>query len=126
MTIGAIAGAGGLFRLSRAVGYYQAMELLLGGELIDAQRASQIGLLNRVVPAAELLPTAVALAQKIAQNAPVSVALTRQAVLETWGVSDEDAWKLSQKASDVVLASEDREEGARAFIEKRPPRWVGR
>jgi crotonobetainyl-CoA hydratase len=126
VTIGAIAGAGGLFRLSRAVGYYQAMELLLGGELIDAPRASEIGLLNRVVSSAELVPTALALAQRIAQNAPLSVVLTRRAVLETWGVADDAAWTLSGDASDVVLASEDSEEGARAFIEKRPPQWVGR
>ena len=126
VNIGAIAGAGGLFRLPRTVGYHHAMELLLVGELIDAKRAAQIGLLNRVVPAGELLPTALGLARKIAQNAPVSVALTRKAVLETWGASDDDAWKLSQDASDVVLASEDLEEGARAFVERRQPRWVGR
>jgi enoyl-CoA hydratase/carnithine racemase len=72
------------------------------------------------------VPTALALAQRIAQNAPLSVVLTRRAVLGTWGVADDAAWTLSGDASDVVLASEDSEEGARAFIEKRPPQWVGR
>ncbi|HWI71924.1 MAG TPA: enoyl-CoA hydratase-related protein [Baekduia sp.] len=126
VTIGAIAGAGGLFRFPRAVGFYQAMELLLSGELFDADRAWELGLLNRVVPGSEVLSTAQALAQSIAKNAPVSVALTRRAVQQTWGVADDQAWTLSQAASDVVLASDDRAEGARAFVEKRPPQWAGR
>jgi enoyl-CoA hydratase/carnithine racemase len=126
VTIGAIAGAGGLFRFPRAAGYYRAMELMLSGELFDAERASQMGLLNRVVPSAELVPTALALARRIAENAPLSVALTRQVIMQMWGVGDGQAWKLSQDASDVVLGSEDRVEGARAFVEKRAPRWTGR
>lgn len=126
VTIGAIAGAGGMFRFPRAAGYYQAMELMLTGEQFDVERAMRIGLVNRGVPAAELLPVARALAEKMARNAPVSVASTRRVIAQTWGLGDEQAWKLSQQAADVVLASEDRIEGARAFVEKRPPVWRGR
>jgi enoyl-CoA hydratase/carnithine racemase len=126
VTIGAIAGAGGMFRFPRSVGYYQAMELMLTGEQFDIETALRIRLINRAVPAAELLPTAQALAQKIASNAPVSTKMTRQVIAQTWGAAEEAAWKVSQEAADVVLASEDRIEGGRAFIEKRRPVWSGR
>ena len=124
--IGVIAGAGGLFRFPRAVGYYPAMELMLSGELFDAARARELGLVNHVVPAAEVLPKAIAIARAIAANAPVSVALTRRVIRDTWGASDERSWEVSEEASDVVLGSEDAAEGTRAFVEKRAPQWVGR
>jgi enoyl-CoA hydratase/carnithine racemase len=124
--IGVIAGAGGLFRFPRAVGYYQAMELMLTGELFDAQRAQELGLVNHVLPAAEVMPKALEIAHAIARNAPVSVALTRKVIRDTWGADDERSWDVSGEASDVVLGSEDAAEGTRAFVEKRTPRWVGR
>jgi enoyl-CoA hydratase/carnithine racemase len=124
--IGVIAGAGGLFRFPRAVGYYKAMELMLTGELFDAARARELELVNHVVPGPEVLPRALAIAGAIAENAPVSVALTRQVVRDTWGADDERSWEVSERASDVVLGSEDAAEGTRAFVEKRAPVWLGR
>jgi enoyl-CoA hydratase/carnithine racemase len=125
-TIGVIAGAGGLFRFPRAVGYYSAMELMLTGELFDAERAQQLGLINHVVAGTDVLPTAMRTAEKIAANAPVSVALTRQVIRDTWGQVDERCWEISGAASEVVLGSEDAAEGTRAFVEKRAPVWTGR
>ncbi len=124
--IGVIAGAGGLFRFPRAVGFYKAMELMLTGELFDAERARELMLVNHVVPGPEVLPRALALARAIGENAPVSVALTRQVIRDTWGADDERSWEVSEQASGVVLGSEDAAEGTRAFVEKRPPQWVGR
>jgi enoyl-CoA hydratase/carnithine racemase len=124
--IGVIAGAGGLFRLPRAIGFYTAMELMLTGELVDAARAQELGLLNHVVPPDLLLPTALAIAARIAGNAPLSVALTRSVIQDTWGQVDARCWEISERASGVVLGSEDATEGTRAFVEKRAPQWVGR
>jgi crotonobetainyl-CoA hydratase len=126
VTIGVIAGAGGLFRFPRAAGYHQAMELMLTGELFDASRAAELGLVNHVVPADEVLPRALEIAHRIASNAPVSVALTRSVIRDTWGQTDDRCWEVSGEASDVVLGSEDASEGTRAFVEKRSPVWVGR
>jgi enoyl-CoA hydratase/carnithine racemase len=126
VTIGVIAGAGGLFRFPRAVGFYPAMELMLTGELFDSARARELGLLNHVVPGPDVMSTALDVARKIARNAPVSAALTRRVIRDTWGQTDERCWEISGEASDVVLGSEDAAEGTRAFVEKRAPVWTGR
>jgi enoyl-CoA hydratase/carnithine racemase len=124
--IGVIAGAGGLFRFPRAVGYYPAMEVLLTGELFDVERARELGLISRVVPGTDLMETALVMARRIGEHAPMSVALTREVVMETWGMRDEEAWPVLEAAGSKVLGSEDAAEGTRAFLEKRAPRWIGR
>jgi enoyl-CoA hydratase/carnithine racemase len=126
VTIGVIAGAGGLFRFPRAVGYYPAMDVLLTGELFDVQRARELGLVSRVVAGTGLMEAALGVARRIGENAPVSVALTREVVMETWGMRDGEAWPLLEAAGSKVLGSEDAAEGTQAFLEKRAPRWVGR
>jgi len=121
-----VAGAGGLFRLPRALPRNIAMELALTGDPIDAQRAYDFGLVNRLVEPGQALDAALELAEQIAVNAPVAVRESRKVVIEGWGADDADAWKLTNEAFAKVAATEDFNEGPRAFIEKRAPEWKGR
>ncbi|MEM7408132.1 MAG: crotonase/enoyl-CoA hydratase family protein [Pseudomonadota bacterium] len=120
------AAAGGLFRLPRAVGRSMAMELILTGDTIEADRALQLGLVNQVVDGAELMDAARALAARITANAPLAV----QASLAVAGralTDDDDAlWEASQQALGDIMKTEDFKEGPRAFVEKRAPVWKAR
>ena len=103
-----------------------AMELMLTGDPISAQRAYELGLVNKVVPAAELRAAATAMARRIADNAPLSVRAAKSLVY----LSAEHGWSAALEAADELYApvylSEDAQEGPRSFQEKRPPRWQGR
>ncbi|MDP2779854.1 enoyl-CoA hydratase/isomerase family protein [Devosia sp.] len=123
---GLIPFAGSLVRLPRQIPYAVAMELLLIGDFIDADRALAIGLINRVVPQQEVLPTAMRMAQAIAANGPVAIREIKRTVRRASGASLEDGFRFEDEAYDVVVQSEDAREGPRAFMEKRKARFVGR
>jgi enoyl-CoA hydratase len=121
---GLFAAAGGLIRLPRKVPVNVAMEISIVGSTIDAARAHQLGLVNRVVPASEVVPVALELAELIAANAPLAVRATRTMVQEAVELSETEAWKRNAELQREVFAHPDAVEGATAFAEKRPPVWT--
>lgn len=121
-----VASGGGLFRLPRAVGRNVAMEAVLTGEPLSAQRAFELGLVNRLCDPGQALEEALLLAERVCAAAPLAVWESRKIVLAAQTESDEVLWKRSAEAFDRVLASDDAREGLAAFIEKRPPNWSGR
>ncbi len=126
VTLGLVCGFGGTQRLPRLVGKGRALELLLGGEAIGAQEALRIGLVNRVVPRAELLASAEALVRRMAANAPLALRATLEAVNGGLDRPLAEAQEGEAGLFAEVASSEDAREGTRAFLEKRPPRFGGR
>tara|TARA_Y100000590_G_scaffold337921_3_gene385041 strand:- start:1170 stop:1931 length:762 start_codon:yes stop_codon:yes gene_type:complete len=121
-----VANAGGLFRLPRALPRNIAMELILTAGTLPADRAYQLGLINRLVDAGGTLEAACALADEINANAPIAVRASRRIFLAAQFLADDEGFEVSARESRVVFQSEDFQEGPRAFIEKRPPKWAGR
>lgn len=121
-----VAGAGGLFRLPRAIGQAAAMEAILTGEPLSAQRAYDLGLVNRLVEPGTAVDAALALAAKIGEAAPLAVWESRKVVLAAAYADDDTLRKMTDKAMAKVMSSEDLKEGLTAFIEKRQPNWTGR
>jgi enoyl-CoA hydratase len=120
-----IAGAGGLFRLPRAIGQAAAMEAILTGEPIPAERAHQLGLISRLVGPGEAVDEAKRLATQITANAPLAVWASRKVVLAAAYEDDDTLKKLTNAEFAKVLSSSDTKEGLTAFIEKRSPNWTG-
>ncbi len=123
---GLFAGGGTTVRLPRQIPFAQAMEFLLCADIIDAQRAFQMGLLNAVVSEDELLDKAFEYAARIVKNAPVAIRATKRSVLEGLKMDLREAYRNESAISREVFATEDAKEGPRAFAEKRPPQWTGR
>ncbi|HUP88397.1 MAG TPA: enoyl-CoA hydratase-related protein [Longimicrobiales bacterium] len=123
--LGIIPGYGGTIRLPRLVGRGRALEIMLSGEMIDAQEAYRIGLVNRVVAQAELISTAEALLNKIAANGPVAVALAIQAVDNSYHSTTEDAQRLEANMFGLLASTTDMREGMAAFLEKRAAEFTG-
>jgi enoyl-CoA hydratase len=124
--VGIIPGAGGTQRLTRAVGKARAMEVILTGRPFKATEAEQWGLVSRLVPARNLLDQAVELATEIAAAAPLAVRLAKDAVNRAWDTTLEIGLAYERENFLLSLATEDRQEGVAAFLEKRDPKFKGR
>ncbi len=122
---GLFAAGGGLFRLPARVPYGVAMEMALTSDPITAETAHELGLVARLAEPGQALEVALALAERIAKNAPLAVAASKQIIRQTRGLSEEDAWALQAPFAKQVFTSKDAMEGPRAFAEKREPNWTG-
>ena len=132
--VGLFAAAGGVLRLQRQVPLKRALQLALTGDPIDAETACAWGLVNEVVPGEELMPRALALATRIAANAPLSVQHTKRLMHQTTSAGSDwepdwsggDPWEANAAVMELIFSSADAREGSTAFAEKRSPRWTGR
>ena len=121
-----IAGAGGLFRLPRAIGRSAALEIILTGEPLAAQRAYELGLVNHVVAPDQVMPKALEIAERICAAAPLAVWASRKVVLASAYEDDETLINMTTAEFGAIMASEDTKVGLNAFIEKRLPNWKAR
>jgi enoyl-CoA hydratase/carnithine racemase len=126
VTLGLVPGGGGTQRLPRLVGKGRALQLILSAEMIDAQEAYRIGLVNEVVPAADLLARAEAILRKIASNAPMAVKFALTAVNKGLETSQDEGLLLEASYFGLCGGTEDKKEGTSAFLEKRAPQFRGR
>ena len=124
--LGILPGYGGTQRLPRLVGKGRALQLLLTGEMISAEEAYRIGLVNEVTAAGELIPRAEAIAQKIIANAPLAVQYTLEATNKGMEISLSEGLYLEAVLFSVSCSSQDKKEGTAAFLEKRAPQFKGR
>ncbi|MEI7645787.1 MAG: enoyl-CoA hydratase-related protein [Chloroflexales bacterium] len=125
INIGVIPGAGGTQRLTRAIGPYRAMELILTGELISAQEAARYGLVNHVCPAESLLGEARRLAEKIAARPPLAVQMAKDAVRYAAETTLREGLEIEKRNFYMLFDTQDQKEGMRAFVEKRKPEFTG-
>jgi enoyl-CoA hydratase len=123
VSLGIIPGYGGTQRLPRLVGLGRALEISLSGRRVKADEAERIGLVNRVVPQAQLLDEAKKLAQSIAKNAPLAVEAALETTVRGMDVPLEAGLRFESSRFGILAASEDMHEGLKAFLEKRPPRF---
>jgi len=124
--LGLLPGGGGTQRLPRLVGKGHALQLILTGEMISAQEAYRIGLVNEIVPAVELIARAEAILKTIASNAPIAVRLSLEAANKGAETSQSEGQLLEASYFGLCAATEDKKEGTSAFLEKRAPRFQGR
>ncbi|HZI19676.1 MAG TPA: enoyl-CoA hydratase-related protein [Pyrinomonadaceae bacterium] len=126
INLGIIPGGGGTQRLARLVGEGRAMELILTGDMIDAQTAFRFGLVNMVVPAADLEAKTMELANRIAEKSPVALRMAKEAVKAASRSNLDEGLRREIDLFALCFSSEDKDEGVRAFLEKRPPEFKGR
>src|ERR1700742_2357744 len=126
VTLGLVPGGGGTQRLPRLVGKGRALHLILSGEMISAQEAYRIGLVNEIVPAADLITRAEVILKKIASNAPIAVKFALEAANKGMDTSQGEGLLLEASYFGLCAATEDKKEGTTAFLEKRAPQFRGR
>ena len=126
VTLGLLPGGGGTQRLPRLVGKGRALQLILSADMIGAQEAYRIGLVNEVVPAADLMPRAEAILKRIAANAPMAVKFALVAVNKGLETSQDEGLVLEASYFGLCAGTEDKKEGTSAFLEKRPAQFHGR
>ena len=124
--LGIIPGAGGTQRLAHLVGLALAKELILTGDVIDAQRAREAGLVSAVVPAAELMPAALGYAERMLTRAPLALRMAKFAINASKHAPEHAGLLIETLAQTLCFGSADKEEGTRAFLEKRKPMFKGR
>lgn len=125
VTRGIIPAGGGLSRLARQVPWARAAEIVLVGHRVDARTALDIGLVNRVVPAGEVMTVAMDLARRMARNGPLAMRAAKEVMVTSNGMPLDDAFAVESRVAGRVMRSSDAVEGPRAFIEKREPRFTG-
>ncbi len=123
INLGIIPGNGGTQRLARLVGVGRAMEIVLTGDFISGEEGYRIGMVNRVVPPAELMPTALAYASKFARKSPMALRAAKEAVLMAFDVPQAAGIAFENKWWALLNSMPDKQEGVKAFLEKRPPRF---
>jgi enoyl-CoA hydratase len=123
---GLVAAAGALIRLPKRIPYHVAMELALTGDPISAERAHELGIVNRVTEPGGAVDAALELAAEIARNGPLALAASKKIVASALDWDEAEAWQKQGELSGPVFASEDAREGAIAFAEKRDPVWKGK
>jgi len=126
VNIGIIPGGGGTQRLPRLIGMCRAKELIYTGDIIGAEEAYRLGLVNRVVPVDQLMPVAKELAKKIATKSAAALKLAKTAINRGMQTNLESGLKYEYELYSLALSLEDRVEGVNAFLEKRTPKFVGR
>jgi enoyl-CoA hydratase len=125
INLGIIPGGGGTQRLTRLVGEGKAMELILTGDMIDAQHAYNLGLVNMVVPAADLEAKTMELANRIAEKSPVALRMAKEAVKTAARANLDEGLRREVDLFALCFSSADKDEGVRAFLEKRKPEFKG-
>jgi enoyl-CoA hydratase len=126
INLGIIPGGGGTQRLTRLVGETKAMELILTGDRVDAQTAFQLGLVNMVVPAADLEAKTMELAARIAEKSPVALRMAKEAVKTASRANLDEGVRREIDLFAICFSSEDKDEGVKAFLEKRKAEFKGR
>ena len=126
VALGLIPGGGGTQRLPRLVGKGRALHLILSGDMISAQEAYRIGLVNEIVPAADLIARAEAILTRIASNAPIAIKFALEAANKGMDTSQGEGLLLEASYFGLCAATEDKKEGTSAFLEKRAPQFHGR
>jgi enoyl-CoA hydratase len=123
--VGLFAAAGGLVRLPIRVGFGKAMEMAITADPITAEEAFELGLVSRLTEPGQAVEVAMQLAERVARNAPLAVAASKQLVRLSQGVTEDEFWELQNPLSTRVFTSNDAKEGPKAFAEKRRPEWTG-